>query len=105
MPQMVRCNAEGATLDADWGAERADSHSLTTTSITANLLFNHIAIEIAWIMRGTLAGSVCTRVLLCGRSAFQNKSLCVNYFTDGDGNLSQTPLVAALKNTRDQPGL
>ena len=33
-------------MDADWGSERADSHSLTTTSITANLLFDHIAIEI-----------------------------------------------------------
>jgi len=29
----------------------------------------------------------------------------VNYFTDCDGNLSQTPLIAALKDTRDQPGL
>ncbi|XIA62908.1 hypothetical protein ACFIOY_26510 [Bradyrhizobium sp. TZ2] len=39
-------------MDADWGAERADSHSLTTTSITADLVFNHIAVETAWITRG-----------------------------------------------------
>ena len=49
-------------MDADWGSERADSHSLTTTSITANLLFDHIAIEIAWITRGIGPPALADRV-------------------------------------------